>query len=279
MKYADLHIHTNFSDGSMSPQDVLQAAYDNGIDCIAISDHDTIMGIPVAVQHAKKYGIEVIPGIELSTEINGKDVHILGYLFDYNNTSLIEKLNQMQNVRIDRMRKMIDKLKELGIDGIELDEVCALAESDSVGRPHLAMVLKKKGIVPDIKKAFERYIGDGGPAYVPKYKQTPIEAIKLIKSVGGVAVLAHPMLTNVDELIPQFVKAGLVGIEAYYPNCSEKVIDFYKRIAAKHGLVVTGGSDAHGETTMHAPIGKIKIPYELVEQLKQAKQNLAVVDR
>lgn len=267
---ADLHIHTHFSDGTSSPQEVIEQAHANGLRCIAITDHDTIDGIGPATEEAEKYGIEVISGIELSSEINNKDVHMLGYLFDYQNKEFADRIKYMQGVRVDRMKEMIEKLKPLGIDNIALEEVCALAQSDSVGRPHLAAKLMEKGWVSSIKMAFNKYLADDAPGFVPKFKQTPHEAIALIQKAGGIAVLAHPMLTKVDELIPGFVEAGLGGIEAYYPNTTDTVMNFYEGLAKKHGLVVTGGSDAHGDSKKYTYIGKKMVPYELVEKLKNA---------
>jgi len=249
---------------------VIEQAHANGLSCIAITDHDTIDGIGPTLKEAKQYDIEVISGIELSSEINGKDVHILGYLFDCQNQEFADRIKYMQGVRVDRMQEMIKKLKPLGIDNITLEEVCALAQSDSVGRPHLAAKLIEKGWVSNIKMAFNKYLADDAPAFVPKFKQTPNEAIALIQKVGGITVLAHPMLTKVDELIPGFVEAGLGGIEAYYPNTTDTVMNFYEGLAKKHGLVVTGGSDAHGDAKKYTYIGKKTIPYELVEKLKNA---------
>jgi len=246
-RLADLHIHTHFSDSTSSPQEVVELANTNSLSCIAITDHDTFDGIQPTMDEAQKYDIEVISGIELSSEINGKDVHILGYLFDFKDREFADQVKHMQRVRVERMQEMIEKLKALNIDNITLEEVCGLAESDAVGRPHLAAKLVEKGWVNNIQMAFNKYLADGAPAFVPKFKQTPNEAIALIQKAGGIAVLAHPMLTKVDELIPGFVKAGLGGIEAYYPNTTDTVMNFYEGLAIKHGLAVTGGSDAHGD--------------------------------
>ena len=269
-RLADLHIHTHFSDSTSSPQEVVEQAHTNGLSCIAITDHDTIDGIQPTMEEAKKHDIEVISGIELSSEINRKDVHMLGYLFDYKDKEFADKIKHMQGVRVERMREMIEKLRALSIDNITLEEVCELAESDSVGRPHLAARLVEKGWVNNIQMAFNKYLADGAPVFVPKFKQSPNEAIALIQKAGGIAVLAHPMLTKVDELIPGFVRAGLGGIEAYYPNTTDTVMKFYEGLAKKHGLAVTGGSDAHGDAKKYTYIGKKTIPYELVEKLKSA---------
>jgi len=162
-------------------------------------------------------------------------------------------------------------LKAMGVDNIEFEEVCALTRSKAVGRAHLAFLLEQKGWVPNIKKAFEKYIGPGCPGYAPKLKQTPFEAIELIRQSGGVAVMAHPMLTQKDELIPRLVAAGLKGLEVYYPNCMDTVTQFYERIAKKNGLIATGGSDAHGKIKPYTYVGKATVPYDVVEQLRQAR--------
>jgi len=270
-RLADLHIHTHFSDGTSSPQEVIEQAHEHGLSCISITDHDTIDGIRPTAEAAGTYGIEVIPGIELSSEINGKDIHMLGYLFDCENREFIDRVKYIQNARIGRMREMVEKLKGMGIDNITTEEVCGLAQSDSVGRPHLATILQEKGWVPNHQAAFNKYLADGAPAFVSKFKQTPYEAIDLIRKAGGVAVLAHPMLTGVDELIPSLVEAGLGGLEVYYPNNTDHVIRFYEGLAKKYNLAATGGSDAHGSVKKHTHIGKMNIPYDLVEKLKDVK--------
>ncbi|MBI5150872.1 MAG: PHP domain-containing protein [Candidatus Omnitrophica bacterium] len=269
-KPADLHIHTHYSDGTMSPQEVVQEAARVGLGCIAITDHDTVDGIGPAIEAARSLDVEIIPGIELSTEINGKDIHMLGYLFDWQDAALKAQLSKIQDARVERMKEMIQKLKGLGIGGITLEEVTALAMSKAVGRPHLATVLVQKKIVSNAREAFDKFLAEGAPAYAPKFRQTPQEAIRLIKDLGGVAVLAHPMLTHVDELIPGLVREGLGGLEVYYPNCSQSATDFYKGLAQKYHLAPTGGSDTHGEARKHTFIGKARIPYDLVEKLKQA---------
>jgi predicted metal-dependent phosphoesterase TrpH len=268
-KWADLHIHTYYSDSTDSPEEVVAQAVTAGLSCIAITDHDAVDGIEPAMAAAKAHGLEVIAGIELSSEINGKDVHILGYGFDYKKSPLVDKLKDIQKARIERMTKMIEKLRSLGINNITFDEIRAKTKSDAVGRPHLAQALKEKGWVSSIKAAFDKYIGEGAPAYFTKYNQTPYEAIALIRESGGVAVMAHPMSTMKDELIAPFVKAGMGGLEVYYPNCSETVLKFYKNLAKKYSVVPTGGSDAHGKAKVYTHIGKAQVPYEIVEELKK----------
>ena len=268
-KLADLHIHTHFSDSTSSPREVLEQAQQKGIHCIAITDHDSVEGVAPTIELAKEFDIEVIPGIELSTQINNKDIHMLGYFFDFTHPTLTRKLTEIQSYRQERMQLMIEKLHELGIGPISFDEVCALTEGDAVGRPHLATILVKMGVVSNIKQAFNKYLADDQPAFVSKNKLTPFEGIKMIREFGGVPVLAHPMFTLVDELIPQFAEAGMGGIETYYPNCSPKTMEFYGKLARKYNLATTGGSDAHGDAKKNTYLGKMTIPYELVEQLKE----------
>ncbi|NTV28496.1 MAG: PHP domain-containing protein [Candidatus Omnitrophica bacterium] len=267
-RYADLHIHTCFSDGSDTPEEVVRRAAQAGLSAVGITDHDTVDGVAPAMREAASAGIEVLAGVELSSDYHGKDIHILGYLFDLNDSPLVKKLREMRQVRVDRMKKMVARLAELGVRGVTFEEVAGLTRSDAVGRLHLAQILVAKKAVPSLEAAFERYLGEGAAAYFPKYLQTPFEAIRLIRESGGIAVLAHPMLTQRDELIPAFVKAGLDGLEAYYPNCSMAVANFYVGLAQKHGLLVTGGSDSHGKGKTSTYIGKAFLPGVHLEKMK-----------
>ena len=268
---ADLHIHTYFSDGSSSPQEVIEDALKAGLSCIAITDHDIVEGVDPTIAAGAVCDIEVVPGIELSSEFENCDIHILGYFIDHRNAELLEKIDIFLDARVKRMKQMILNLKGMGVNNIEFEEVSALTHSRAVGRAHLALLLQQKGWVTNFKSAFEKYIGQGCPGYAVKYKQTPFEAIELIRRCGGVAVMAHPMMTQKDELIPQFVRAGLKGLEVYYPNCMTSVIEFYERIAKKNCLIATGGSDAHGKIKSYTYVGKKTVPLSTVEELRRAK--------
>jgi 3',5'-nucleoside bisphosphate phosphatase len=267
-RFADLHIHTHFSDSTASPAQVVIEASLNGLTAIAITDHDTVEGIPATVAAAQDKGLEIVPGIELSTEMHDEEIHILGYFFDHQNETLAKRLNEFQTSRVSRVKEILEKLARQGINNITLEEVLDLSRSQSVGRPHLASLLIEKGWVKNMREAFGRFLGEGCPAYVPKLKQTPYEAIDLIRRFGGVAVLAHPMVNSKDELIASFVEAGLGGLEVYYPNCSPAIVSYYGGIAKKHDLIMTGGSDAHGDRRRDTAVGKIRVPYEVVEQLQ-----------
>ena len=266
---ADLHIHTYYSDSTSSPEEVVAEALQAKLSCIAITDHDIAEGVAPTVEAARGHDLEIVPGIELSSEIEGKDIHILGYFIDYQKGPLVEKCQVFVEARMERMKQMIVNLKTVGINNIELEEVCALTKSKAVGRAHLAAILLQKGCVGSMKEAFEKYIGEGKPGWAPKFKQTPFEAIDLIHQSGGLAVMAHPMLTQKDELISRMAKAGLDGLEVYYPNCMETVLKFYEGLAKKHNLLLTGGSDAHGKAKSYTYIGRQSIDYELVEQMKE----------
>ncbi len=268
---SDLHIHTFYSDSTASPQEVVDEALAAGLSAIAITDHDIVEGVAPSVAAAKAHALEVVPGVELSSEFENTDIHVLGYFVDFEQGPLVEKIDLFLEARVKRMKQMILNLKSIGVNNIEYEEVSALTKSRAVGRAHLAMMLFQKGWVTDIKSAFEKYIGPGCPGYAPKYKQTPFEAIDLINASGGVAVMAHPMLTQKDELIPRLVAAGLKGLEVYYPNTINTVTQFYERIAQKHGLIATGGSDAHGKAKPYTYIGKRTVPSDVVEQLRGAR--------
>jgi predicted metal-dependent phosphoesterase TrpH len=221
--------------------------------------------------------LEVIPGIELSAEIDSKEIHILGYFIDTQSLRLQNEIEKINKIRRERVFEMVDKLKKLGVD-LKAEDVfkvsgqarqCCNGGQGSISRLHIATAMVLKGKVSNIYEAFSRYIGNKGPAYVGKYSLTPQDAIGLIKEAKGVAVLAHPQASNCDELIPGFVKAGLRGLEVYYPEHSQSTVNYYLQMANKHNLLVTGGSDCHGLAKPEVGVGKVAIPYELVERLKK----------
>ncbi len=275
--FADLHIHTYYSDSTSSPQEVVDQAVKNGLSCIAITDHDVTDGIAPTQEAAKAVNLEVIPGIELSSEFEGKDIHILGYFIDFKKGPLVEKIESYLDERVKRMKQMIFNLQSFGIKDIFYEEIAAMTKSRAVGRAHLATLLIQKGHVSSFKNAFDKYLALGRPGYAPKFSQTPFEAIDLIHQSGGLAVMAHPMLTQKDELISRMVKGGLDGLEVYYPNCMPVVTCFYEKIARKNGLLLTGGSDAHGAAKVYTYVGKEQISYELVEKMKQKLSHETIV--
>jgi len=270
MKSADLHLHTVFSDSTYTPEQLVEAAYKAGLACIAVVDHDTVKGIKPLIQAARSRDIEVVPGIELSAEYMGQEIHILGYFIDYHNRKLLKKLQVLKANRIARIRKIAKKLKDIGID-LKPRAVFALAKSGTVGRMHVALAMVKEELVKSTAEAFNRFIGDNGPAYVLDFKLSPSEAVALIKGAGGIPVLAHPYLIKQEDLIRQIIKAGIMGLEVYYPQHSKNMIKAYLKLAEEYGLLATGGSDCHGRAKPFVKIGSVKIPYDLVEKLKNAK--------
>ena len=265
---ADLHIHSNFSDGIDTPEEIVKQAAVAGLKTIALTDHDTVAGIGAAEVAGLRSKVEVVPGIEFTTENPRSEVHILGYFVDRQNSELAEVLARIQQGRIDRIYQIVKKLKGLGLE-IEPDEVFALSGKNSPGRPHVARVLMRKGIVANFKEAFIRYLDFHAPAYVPHYRLLPAEAVKLVKRTGGIPVFAHPVVSNCDEIIPELAAAGLRGLEIYYPGYYADQIEHYLAIAAKHNLLATGGSDYHGgDIGRDLKLGDHTIPDELADKLR-----------
>jgi len=279
---ADLHIHTSFSDGLLSPEDVVNKAHEAGLTIIAITDHDTVDGLPRAMAEGSRVGIKVIPGIEFTTDLPGTEVHILGYYIDYKADWLLELLKRIRNDRINRIYKIVEKLKKLGIN-VDVNEILKLAclpagrvDIGSVGRPHIARVLLQKGIVNSIQEAFNKYLDYNAPAYVPHFKLTPSEAVRTVRRAGGIPVYAHPAVSKKDDIIPELIKEGLAGIEVYYSKHSDSQVKHYLSLAKKYGLLFTGGSDFHGFGTMRdVTLGDIRMSDNDVEKLEGYKENEA----
>ncbi len=266
---ADLHIHTTASDGSFTPKAVVEKAKEAGITAIAITDHDTVEGVQEAVAAGTNAGIEVLPGIELGADYQGIEVHILGYGIDVENDELLEKLFWLRKARMERIKRMVEKVKEMGIS-VEMEEVLAIAGIGSVGRPHLAKAMVDAGAVKSTVEAFEKFIGAGKPAYVPRQKLSPAEAIELVRSAGGLAVLAHPGLGGAGKLFYMLVGAGLGGVEVYHPSHSSEESLYYRILAAGWDLVATGGSDYHGPGHKSGwKIGLKSVSYEAVNEIKK----------
>ncbi|MBU1124594.1 MAG: PHP domain-containing protein [Candidatus Omnitrophica bacterium] len=270
MKYADLHLHTIFSDGIYTPETLVRRAHKVGLSACAVVDHDTLEGIPYLFTEAKKFDLELIPGIELTAAYEGTEIHILGYYLEYDNRQLADTLVQLKKDRKVRAEEIIEKLHGIGV-GLRPEAVFDLAGQGVVGRLHVARALLQEGLVGSLAEAFQRYIGDKSPAYVLGFRFSPAQAIALIRDAGGIAVLAHPYILKNDDLIPRFVDEGLQGLEVHYPEHSQSMVNFYLGIARKYNLLVTGGSDCHGDAKSEIKMGSLKVDYELVEKLKEAR--------
>jgi predicted metal-dependent phosphoesterase TrpH len=270
----DLHIHTTASDGVLSPGEVVRVAIDKGLEAIAITDHDTTDGIDGALAAARGARLEVIPGIELSAEEGSREVHVLGYYIDHRDQALQEKLAVLRRARRERAWKMVKKLEGMGMP-VSWDHVQEIADQTSAfGRPHVAKALLDEGYVGSVNEAFDRYIGLRGPAYVARHKLTPEEAVQMICDAQGLAALAHPRWQ--EDVVPRLSAVGLVGLEVYYPSHSEEETKALAALAARHGLVATGGSDFHGyNADATLSLGEVPVPSESLERLRELANRTA----
>jgi predicted metal-dependent phosphoesterase TrpH len=265
----DLHIHTTASDGRFSPQEIVSQAAELGVNTIAICDHDTIDGVLPAMQAAAAYPqLTVIPGVEISTHAPSSEVHILGYFIDVNDSKLKNALVDSRHSRLWRAKSIIAKLKELNIN-IDWQQVEAIAGDSTIGRPHIAQAMLEMGYIKTFKEAFDRYIGLSGPAYVERHKISPPKAVALVKEAAGIAVLAHPFTADDPQaLIIELKAIGLAGIEVYYNDYTADKRNELIRIADKHDLIATGGSDYHGiDVNTETMLGEAGVPLECAEKL------------
>ena len=267
MKFADLHLHTQFSDGTFTPEELVSHAQKHGLACIALTDHDTVEGCARAAAACAAARMEFISGTELTAEHADTEVHILAYFVDTQNQALLTRIAGFQTVRQNRIREMVAALNRLGIP-LKAETVFALANCKSPGRPHVARALVKERLIGSLDEAFEKYLKKGRPAWVPKTKMSALEAVELIHQAGGLAVMAHPGLNRTDEIIPHLVTAGLDGIECFHTKHSTVMAERYLEFAEKFQLLVTGGSDCHGFSKKAPLIGTVKLPYEHVEKMK-----------
>jgi predicted metal-dependent phosphoesterase TrpH len=252
----DLHTHTSRSDGTFTPSEVVRLAAERGLDVVAVTDHDTIDGLAEAAAAGAEHGVEVVPGVEFSAEHQGTSVHVLCYWMDPSNEEFRAELGRLLDSRFRRGELMVEKLQALG-HPITFERVREIAGGGNIVRPHVAQAMVEAGVVSTEQEAFERYIGDGGLANVPKHALDPIDAVGLIRRAGGVCVLAHPGMwgdqTSVpEELIEAMAQAGMGGLEVAHPDHTPGQREHYGHLAERLGLVRTGGSDCHG--TRYDPI-------------------------
>lgn len=269
-RQVDLHTHSSFSDGELSPQQLLEEAQWAGLSAIAITDHDNVDGLIPARECGKTIGIEVISGVELSCEHLGLETHILGLLIEPD-ANMLQELQQMRANRENRMQLMLDKLRDIGIK-LSINDL-PRAPGLSLGRPHLARLLVKRGIVRNIGEAFERYIGDNGPAFVHKQRWTVEDGIKLIHQAKGISFLAHPGASGLVDRLDEFIGFGLDGIEVFYPKHSPSEERFLKEYCQKKELLMCGGSDYHSSGT-GPNLGMPFISYDVLESIRQRKVEL-----
>ena len=275
----DLHCHTNASDGSLSPAELVQKAAEEGITTIAITDHDTVSGVREALAAGAKYGVRVIPGVEISIDFQPGTMHVCGYFIDIDNPELCRGLEFVQEARRNRNPQIIQKLNTLGL-AITMEEVQAVAGPDQVGRPHFAKVLLQKGYVENAKEAFTKYLAKGMPGYVDKRRLPRDEAIRMIQTAGGVAVMAHPIQLALEnweayrQLFLELKAAGLAGIEAFNSYQSEEENQKFYQLAQELDMIVTAGSDFHGETKPTVQLGEFGdvVPIEIEKLLAELQR-------
>lgn len=264
---ADLHLHTYFSDGTYSPEELAAQAERQTLQVVALTDHDTVEGCAPTARACAAAGIEFIAGTELTAEQDGHEIHILGYGIDLQNAKFLREIGKFQAVRQNRIREMVQRLNQLNVP-LQAEAVFALANCRAPGRPHVARALVQAGLVGSLDEAFERFLKKNRPAWVPKFKMSAANATELIHQSGGVAVMAHPGLNRSDEVIPVMVEAGLDGIECFHTKHSATTAGHYLQMAEHFHLLVTGGSDCHGLSKGRPLIGSVRLPYEHVEKLK-----------
>jgi len=268
----DLHTHSTRSDGVLAPQAVVALAASAGVGGIALTDHDTTDGWDEASDACRRHGLRFVPGVELSTELGGRSVHLLGYWVDPGNDRLRTECDRLRNERLRRAEAMVGKLNALGLP-LTFDEVLVQAGDAPIGRPHVAAAMVARGQVADLDAAFDGYLADGGPAYVPKHALAPERGVELIRQAGGVAVLAHPGVSTRDApvdlaLLDRLVAAGLAGVEADHAAHDDDARRYWREAAQQRNLYVTGASDFHG-TSQDARLGEAVTPVDVVDALQQ----------
>ena len=265
--YIDLHVHSDYSDGRMSPRQIVDRGLTLGLKAIAITDHDCLSGYEEAAAYAEGKSIEIVAATEFSAEVGKSDIHILAYLFRPDNAGFRKALDGFRNLRYERGNKMVERLQALGVK-VNFEDVMEVAGKAAVGRPHLAEAMVKNGQVSSYDQAFKRYLFQGGPVYMSKAKLAPAEAIELIHAADGLAVMAHPGLTKRDDIIDGLAADGLDGLEIFHPTHNSSSRKRYGQMALRHSLCLTGGSDAHHRPGRYGDIGDEKVPYEYLIEMK-----------
>jgi 3',5'-nucleoside bisphosphate phosphatase len=271
--FVDLHMHSTFSDGTLTVRDLIDHCVDQGLSAMAITDHDNIDAFEEGREYAESVGMELVPGVEISSNQDGSDIHILGYLFDHTHLRLNRTLVELRARRQVRAMEIVRRLEEHGI-ALSYDKVAARAHGGSIGRAHIAAQLLEEEYVHTFQEAFNKYLGNDSELMheVDAVKLTPEEAIRLIREAGGIPVLAHPGKTNRDDLLERMVECGLMGIETYCHGQSNAASNRYREFARKHNLVCSGGADFHvrRQDGRNSP-GSLKVPYKVLDMLREAR--------
>lgn len=267
--YIDLHLHSTASDGFLTPKQIVELAIKRNISVVSITDHDTVDGVQEALNFSEGKPITVIPGVELSTEYENQEIHILGYFIEYKNTLFNNQLKILREYRLKRANRIVQRLEQLG-KRVDINRVLEIAGTGSVGRPHIAQAMVEKNYVSSIKDAFNRYLGIGKPAYIPRKKLSPEEAINMINENKGIPVLAHPGLLKNDSIIEKLSCRGLKGLEVIHKEHDKDIIKKYFLKAETLGLIKTGGSDCHGQ--LPYILGTLNVPIYYYKELVRLKE-------
>ncbi len=276
----DLHIHTTYSDGAYSPEQVVDTALDCNLDVIALTDHDNILSHKVAMDYVKKqgYNLEIIPGVEINTIYKGYEVHILGYYMDTNNPDFVQLLKNQQQARINQTTQIVELLNKKAGIRVKFEDIKSLvAPGGSIGRPHIARAITAVGGVANVMEAYSKYINDSSPVYVTRKTVSPHDAVEIINEAGGIPVFAHPIDVDISEkLTKELVSYGLRGIEAYHRKHSPAVVEYFSSLAEKYGLIITGGSDFHAPSMNHGAIlmGKNFVASWVYDELIKEKKRI-----
>jgi predicted metal-dependent phosphoesterase TrpH len=273
----DLHLHTTASDGRLTPGELVDRARAAGVAVLAVTDHDTMASFQEVRARGGVHGVETLPGIEVTAVDRGRDVHVLGYFLDPDDPELIAFLARQRQIRVDRVRRMAARLAELGapIDAEALLGEAARQPGRSIGRPQVARALQRAGHVADTQEAFDRYLAGDAPAFVARPGSPPEDVVAIIHRAGGLGSLAHPGRTRVDHRLGDLARAGLDALEVYHPDHDAAAVERYARTAGELGLLVTGGSDFHGEPTRASEPGAAVLPAAEWERLRAARHRHA----
>ncbi len=282
MDLMDLHSHSNVSDGSLPPREVVKLARDNGIRALALTDHDNLDGLVEAMAAAEEFGVELVPGVEISAEFPKGTMHIVGLYVWEGREHISRPMKRLQDARAERNPRMVGKLNDLGLH-VTLEDVQKFAEGGQIGRPHMAQALMEKGYVKTFAEAFDRYLGKGKPAYEEKFRLMPRDAVAMIRRAGGVPALAHPFTLEIDRvdlevLVGGMAKIGLEAIEVYSPEHTLHQMQVYRSLAATYHLAITGGTDFHGVNSPGIQLGRgrgnFQVPYALLEEIKKRRDTV-----
>lgn len=282
----DLHTHSIYSDGTLSPEQIIDTAIELGLSAISITDHDNIMAFDYANAHAKKRAeetgnsaLEVIPGIEVNTMYGKNEVHILGYFFDETDKHLLDMISYQQHVRVQQITEIVKNLNKIAKIRITMDDIISLVqEGGSIGRPHIAKAIVNVGGVANVIEAYKKYINDEAPTYIQRKTVSPQEAVETIYEAKGIPVLAHPHdLIVTEDLVKELMNYGLRGVEVYHRRHSPAMIEYFSSIAEKYNLIITGGSDCHGtRVSGNLFMGKTHVPEWVIQELKNEKSRLEI---